>query len=214
MNGLKPGDQELRTSKEGRKDWNDFVAVVGKAGKNYQKGPKFESLPTKGKRRFIPNKYFNADMLVGDIQKIFDHHAEKCNELCTDPNCKHWKKISELSKEMEEDTGNGGEEDDENADNGGEGLDDGIIEGTGGGGRRRRHRHRSTSNHNAREVEVERELRENEEAQRAADPELRVMSENDEEEDDSDDEDVLDTAGAMSDGEEDDDVEYDETDES
>ena len=215
LNGLKPGDQELRTSKEGRKDWNDFVAVVGKAGKNYQKGPKFESLPASGKRRFIPNKYFNADMLVGDIQKIFDHHAEKCNELCTDPNCKHWKKISELSKEMEEDTGNGGEEDDENADDESEGSEidnvgeeglDGIIE-----GRRRRS---TFDDYNARDAEVERQLLDNIADQQAADPELRDMSENDEEEDDSDDEDVLDTAGAMSDGEEDDDVEYDETDES
>ena len=49
LNGLKPGDQELRTSKEGRKDWNDFVAVVGKAGKNYQKGPKFESYQPRGR---------------------------------------------------------------------------------------------------------------------------------------------------------------------
>jgi len=119
------------------------------------------------------------------------------------------------AEEMEEDTGNGGEKDDESVDNGGEEDDESADnggEGLDNEGTRRRRRRRSTSNHNAREVEVERELRENEEAQRAANPKLRDMSENDEEENDSD-EDVLDT-GAMSDGEEDDDVEYDETDES
>lgn len=92
LTGLETGMQMKRTSKEGRKDWNDFVAVVGKAGKNYQKGPEFERLPTLGKRRFIPNKYFTANMKVDAIQKIFDHHAKKCkNKSCKDPNCRHWK---------------------------------------------------------------------------------------------------------------------------
>jgi len=136
LSGIKPGMQLKITAveeKRGRKVTygNDFVAVGGKAGKNYQnlKGPEFESLPAIGKERFIPHDYWGNSMSNDDIKKIFDHHADNCNESCTDPNCKHWKKISELSKEMEEeDTGNGGEDD----------L----------GTRRRR---RSTSSHNARE---------------------------------------------------------------
>ena len=84
-------------------------------------------------------------------------------------------------------------------------MNDGIIEGT-------RRRRRSTSNYNADDAEVERRLRDNEEAQRAADPELHDMRVNDEEEEDSG-EDASDM-GAMSEDEDDDNAEYDESDKS